>query len=124
MKRFIAEFLVEQIETDQDPFTIGEIADDAANQVSLGTERGDERAEDDVARVGHDAGHLGGAAEVFGAIGVGKAQALGKTGAEIVTIELGGEDAAGVETGGQLIGEGGLALTGEAEKPDDVGFLA
>ncbi len=76
--------LERRVDEDLDELAVG---DHAAREPALGSERRDERRDDDQARIDHEPGDLADAADVLDAIGGGEAEILVQPMADVVAVE-------------------------------------
>jgi hypothetical protein len=95
-----------------------------AHHVALGTEGRDERGDDDQARIGHQLRDLADAADIFDAVGVGKAQILVEAVADIVAIEQEGVRFRRVQLLLDQVGDGRFARARKAGEPQHRRLLA
>ncbi len=100
--------------------------DELTRSFALGTERRDERGEDDQSGVGHQFGHFGDAPNVLDTVGVGEAEVPSQPVPHVVTVEEVGVASEGVQPPFEFVCDGRLPpRTGEPPRePDDVRPMA
>ena len=99
------------------------MSDDLAHHLPVGCEGRDEGAEHDEAGFRHQLRDLADAADIFDAVGEGKAEIFVQPVADVVAVEQNRVHAAGIELLFDEIGDRRFAGAGEAGEPEDRGAL-